>query len=245
MDLKHKQESENFFESNSGFDFHDEVFSCPQENQKNRWAVSWSDLMMTMFIFFAVMYIYQAGDKEVKFGFGPGKSSLSEQGSGEVINVNTQSKPLTVFDQTQQAIKEVLLDQLGENITADLTNGDALRMILAGDFLFDSGRADLKLGARYQLDQIAKALNENEYYINVAGHTDDAPSHSDAYPTNWELSSHRAVMVARYLTETCNVDGNRIFITAHSYHQPVRSNDTNYNRSLNRRVELILTRQKY
>ena len=204
--------------------------------KKNRWAVLWSDLMMTMFIFFAVMYLYQAGDKEVKFGFGPSKSNLSEQGSGGVLNRNIQSKPLDVFDQAKQAIKEVLID---DNISMDLINGNALKIILAGDFLFDTGKADLKLGARYQLDQIAKALNENDYYINVAGHTDDAPS----YPTNWELSSNRAVMVARYLTEKCNVDGNKIFITAHSYHQPVRSNDTNYNRTL-RRVELILTKQR-
>jgi chemotaxis protein MotB len=237
-----KEQLEQFFESNGGFDFHDEVFSCPEEDQKNRWAVSWSDLMMTMFIFFAVMYMYQAGDKEVRFGFGPGKSSLSEQGSGKVINVNTQGRSLDVFDRTRQAIKEVLIN---DTISADLINGDALKIILAGDFLFDSGRADLKLSARYQLDQIAKALNDNAYFINVAGHTDDTPSRSDTYPTNWELSSHRAVMVARYLTERCNVDENRIFITAHSDHQPVRSNDTDYNRSLNRRVELILTRQKY
>jgi chemotaxis protein MotB len=237
-----KEQPEQFFESNSGFDFHDEVFSCPEEDQKNRWAVSWSDLMMTMFIFFAVMYMYQAGDKEVRFGFGPGKSSLSEQGSGKVINVNTQGRSLDVFDRTRQAIKEVMI---GDTVSADLINGDALKIILAGDFLFDSGRADLKLNARYQLDQIAKALNDNAYFINVAGHTDDTPSRSDTYPTNWELSSHRAVMVARYLTERCSVDENRIFITAHSDHQPVRSNDTDYNRSLNRRVELILTRQKY
>jgi chemotaxis protein MotB len=242
MAAAEKEPPEKFFESDTGFDFHDKIFSCPEEDQKNRWAVSWSDLMMTMFIFFAVMFMYQAGDKEVKFGFGPGKSSLSEQGSGKVINVNTQGRSLDVFDRTRQAIKEVLIN---DTISADLINGDALKIILAGDFLFDSGRADLKLSARYQLDQIAKALNDNAYFINVAGHTDDTPSRSDTYPTNWELSSHRAVMVARYLTERCNVDENRIFITAHSYHQPVRSNDTDYNRSLNRRVELILTRQKY
>ncbi|MDX2441111.1 MAG: OmpA family protein [Desulfobacterales bacterium] len=242
MELEQKERSENFFESNGFDDFQDEIFSCPEERDQNRWAVSWSDLMMTMFIFFAVMYLYQVGDKEMEFGFGPAKSSLSEQGSGGVINVNTQSKSLDIFDQTRQAIKEVLID---DNISADLINDNVFRIVLAGDFLFDSGRGDLKLGARYQLDQIAKALNENEYYINVAGHTDDTPSDSVTYPTNWELSSHRAVMVARYLTEKCNVDGNRLYITAHSYHQPVKSNDTNYNRSLNRRVELILTKKEY
>jgi len=223
-------------------DFYDDIFSCTEEVNNNKWSVSWADLMMTMFIFFAVMYLYQVGDKEVKFGFGPGVSSLSEQGSGRVTNVNAQNLPLDVFDHTKQAIKEVLLD---DNVTVDLVSGNTMKIILAGDFLFDSGQAALKPGARYQLDQIARALNTDEYYINVSGHTDDAPTTSDAYPTNWELSSHRAVMVARYLTEVCKVDGNKIFVTAHSYHQPVRSNDTEYNRSLNRRVELILTKQNF
>jgi flagellar motor protein MotB len=50
-------------------------------------------------------------------------------------------------------------------------------------------------------------------------------------------------MVARYLTEENTVDENRIFVSAHSFHQPVRPNDTAYNRSLNRRVEIILTRE--
>ena len=148
---------------------------------------------------------------------------------------------MDLFDQTKLAIKEVLID---DNIMVELANDTAVKIILAGDFLFDSGRVTLKLAARYQLDQIAKTLNENGYMINVAGHTDDTPSNSGVYPTNWELSSQRAVMVARYLTEVCGVEGNRIYTTAHSYHQPVRSNDTDYNRSLNRRVELILTKEK-
>ncbi len=242
MEFEGKERPETLFEPNGFDDFHDAVFSCQEETHPNRWSVSWADLMMTMFIFFAVMYLYQVGDKELKFGFGPAQSTLSEQGSGAVANINTKSRSLEVFDQTRQAIKEVLLD---ENITMDLVKGDAMRITLAGDFLFDSGRVNLKLGARYQLDQIAKALYENSYYINVSGHTDDTPSDSDTYPTNWELSSHRAVMVARYLTEVCNIDENRIYITAHSYHQPVRSNDTDSDRSLNRRVELILTKQAY
>lgn len=242
MELEDKEKPERLVEPNGYIDYYDEIFSFEEKTHSAKWPVSWADLMMTMFIFFAVMYIYQVGDKEVQFGFGPARSTLSEKGSGVVANINTQSRPLDVFDQTEQAIKEVLID---DNITVDLVKGDALRITLAGDFLFDSGRVNLNLGARYQLDQIAKALRENTYYINVSGHTDDTPSTSETYPTNWELSSHRAVMVARYLTEVSNIDENRIYITAHADHQPVRSNDTEYNRSLNRRVELILTKQAY
>ncbi len=240
--MESEQTSEKFFEQNKVNDFYNEILSFPEEKQYNKWSVSWADLMMTMFILFAVMYIYQVGDKNLKFGFGSAHNTLSEQGSGKVININTQNKPLDVFDQTRQAVKEVMID---EKITVDMVNDNAVRIVLAGDLLFDLGRARLKMGAKYQLDQLAKVLNENEYMINVGGHTDDAPTNSETYPTNWELSSQRAVMVARYLIEVCNIDEDRIFITAHSYHQPVRPNDTAYNRSLNRRVELILSKQKY
>jgi len=237
-----EQKLENSFEHNKAKDFYDEILSFPDEKQYNKWSVSWADLMMTMFIFFAVMYIYQVGDKNIKFGYGDVQNALSEQGSGRVANINALRNPLDVFDKTRQAVKEVMID---EKITVDMVNDNAVRIVLAGDLLFDLGRARLKLGAKYQLDQLAKVLNENEYMINVGGHTDDAPTNSETYPTNWELSSQRAVMVARYLIEVCNVDEERIFITAHSYHQPVRPNDTAYNRSLNRRVELILSNQKY
>ncbi|OQY52328.1 MAG: hypothetical protein B6230_02955 [Desulfobacteraceae bacterium 4572_89] len=240
--MESEQTSEKFFEQNKVNDFYNEILSFPEEKQYNKWSVSWADLMMTMFILFAVMYIYQVGDKNLKFGFGSAHNTLSEQGSGKVININTQNKPLDVFNQTRQAVKEVMID---EKITIDMVNDNAVRIVLAGDLLFDLGRARLKMGAKYQLDQLAKVLNENEYMINVGGHTDDAPTNSETYPTNWELSSQRAVMVARYLIEVCNIDEDRIFITAHSYHQPVRPNDTAYNRSLNRRVELILSKQKY
>ena len=130
-----------------------------------------------------------------------------------------------------------------QNIAVDLIQDGTVRIVLAGDLFFDTGSADLKIGARYQLNQIARVLNENEFAINVIGHTDDTPSRSERYPTNWELSSKRAVMVARYLTEVKQVDEDRIFINAHSFHQPVESNDTSYNRSLNRRVEIILMKR--
>ena len=240
--MESEQNPVNSFDQNKANDFYDEILSFPEEEQYNKWSVSWADLMMTMFIFFAVMYIYQVGDKNLTFGFGPSQNTLSEQGSGQVVNINSVNNPLDVFDNTRQAIKEVMI---GEKVTIDMVNDNAVRIVLAGDFLFNLGRARLKLGAKYQLDQIAKVLNENEYMINVGGHTDDSLTSSEAYPTNWELSSQRAVMVARYLIEVCNVDEERIFITAHSYHQPVRPNDTAHNRSLNRRVELILSNQKY
>ena len=221
--------------------FYDEVLSFPEERQNHKWSVSWSDLMMTMFIFFVVMYMHQAGNKELYFGNGPGKNQLSGNGSDSIINIDARGKTIDVYDQTKKAIKEIMLDSKKE---IHLGKDEAVRIVLASDLFFNSGEALLKLGAKYQLNQIAKVLDESKLFINVIGHTDDMPTRSRLYPTNWELSSKRAVTVARYLIEKKGIDAERIFVSAHSSHQPVRSNETSYNRSLNRRVEIVLVKQK-
>ena len=187
------------------------------------------------------MYIYQTGNRELLFGEGPGQNYLSDSGSQKVVNIGVNPNPSKVYDQTKQAISEVMVTHPD---SVELMKNGAVRIVLAGDLLFDPGKVDLKMGARYQLNQIARVLNENDLAINVIGHTDDAPTRSEQYPTNWELSSKRAIMVARYLTEVAKVDEKRIFVSAHAFHQSVRSNDTSYNRALNRRVEIVLIKQK-
>lgn len=221
--------------------FYNDILFFPPEKQTNRWSVSWSDLMMTMFILFAVMYIYQTGNRDLFFGEGPGRNYLSEQGTSGVVDIGVNPNPSRIYDQTKQAISEVMVTRPD---SVELMKDGAVKIVLAGDLLFDPASADLKVGARYQLNQIARVLNDNDLAINIVGHTDDAPVSSKIYPTNWELSAERAVMVARYLTETTGVDPQRVFISAHSSFQPVRPNDTGFNRRLNRRVEIILTRQK-
>ncbi len=241
MGIQEKEKTENVFDWNDSDDFYNEMLTYPEEKQSHKWSVSWSDLMMTMFIFFAVMYIYQVSGKELKFGKGPGKNYLSENGSNTVINVDADQKSSNIYDQTKKAIREIMVDHDAE---IKLGEDETIRIVLASDLFFNSGNADIKVGAKYQLSQIAKVLKESQVFINVVGHTDDMPSRSEKYPTNWELSSKRAVTVARYLIEKKQIDANRIFVSAHSSQQPIRPNNTAYNRSLNRRVEIILVKQK-
>lgn len=222
-------------------DYSDQILSYPPEKRNNKWSVSWADLMMTMFIFFVVLYIFQRGDRDLLFGDGPGTNFVSEQGSENVLDLGVDQNPSTIYNQTRQAFSDILVT---DPSAVQLMKDGAVRIVLAGDLLFDPGKADLKIGARFQLDQIARVLNENSFVINVVGHTDDAPAGSREFPTNWELSAQRAVMVARYLAEVSGVDENRIFVSAHASHQAVAPNDTRRNRALNRRVEIILVKQK-
>lgn len=213
--------------------------SC-QGSKRDRWSVPWSDLMMTMFIFFVVMYVYQAGNRDLKFGPGPGYKSISEAGSGGVMDARPESTPYDVYDQAKTAVQEEFVDN---TVSVELVEDKAVRIALTGDLLFDVGRADLKVGARWRLRQIARIINDNSFVVNVIGHTDSMPNHSDQFPTNWELSTARACRVARYLIEEEGVEESRFFVSGYSWLQPIVPNTTAFNRSLNRRVEIVLMKE--
>ena len=74
----------------------------------------------------------------------------------------------------------------------------------------------------------------------VTGYTDNVPIHSDLYPSNWELSTMRAINAMRYMAEDFKIPMNRIEARGCGEHQPVESNDTPEGRARNRRVQVML-----
>lgn len=111
---------------------------------------------------------------------------------------------------------------------------------LAEEILFDSGRADLKSGGKDALEQVAQVLQsiENREF-QIAGHTDDVPIKSRRFPSNWHLSTARAVTVTEHL-EKSGVDRNRLSAAGYAETQPVASNETAEGRAQNRRIEIVL-----
>lgn len=106
--------------------------------------------------------------------------------------------------------------------------------------LFDSGRANLKDDGEATLTEVAQVLQEIEgRQFQIAGHTDNVPIRSRRFRSNWELSSQRAVNVARWLIEQ-GVPANRISAAGYADTQPVASNESGEGRAQNRRIEIVL-----
>ena len=63
------------------------------------------------------------------------------------------------------------------------------------------------------------------------------------YPSNWELSTGRAMSVVRYLVEENNIEPSRMSGRGYGEFNPVVPNDTDENRSKNRRVNIVLVYQ--
>lgn len=107
--------------------------------------------------------------------------------------------------------------------------------------LFASGSATIGAEGRAALRKLADALRGMQgKTIHVEGHTDNVPTGSSGpFPTNWELSTARALAVVHFLQDA-GVDPTRLSGAGHSEYQPIAANDTPEGRSLNRRIEIVL-----
>jgi chemotaxis protein MotB len=122
------------------------------------------------------------------------------------------------------------------------------RFLFPSDVLFDSGSADVKYEAGEQLDKLAAALRELEtqippdiaWVMRVDGHTDIKPIATPEFPSNWELSSARAISVVRYLMLQ-GVPANRLVAAGFAEFQPIDTTDSDEALRKNRRIELKLT----
>jgi len=116
-----------------------------------------------------------------------------------------------------------------------------IKFTLKGEFLFDSGRANLKPQAAEAIGAIAEIAAKGEYEkydIQIDGHTDNQPISSVQFPNNWILSSYRAYAVLENLIEVQGYSPERIAATGYGEYRPIADNDTTEGRSDNRRVEI-------
>ncbi|HSH74739.1 MAG TPA: OmpA family protein [Longimicrobiales bacterium] len=119
---------------------------------------------------------------------------------------------------------------------------DRGRMViqLPQDILFGSGSATLSSDGARTLREVASVLGTLEGRgFQVEGHTDNVPISTPQFPSNWELSSARALSVVRVLIEG-GVRAERLSGAGYGEYQPVAANDDRESRRLNRRIEIVM-----
>lgn len=111
---------------------------------------------------------------------------------------------------------------------------------LPQDILFRSGSATLNADGRQTLGEVGTVLAElSDRTFQVEGHADNVPISTEQFPSNWELSSARALSVVHLLIRqgvpSANLSG-----AAYGEFQPVADNDSAEGRRLNRRIEIVM-----
>ncbi|MCX4243359.1 OmpA family protein [Paraliomyxa miuraensis] len=110
---------------------------------------------------------------------------------------------------------------------------------LSNAILFDSGKSSLRAEGNEAIASLAPALVSVDREFLVAGHTDNVPIKTARYPSNWELSTARAVSVVKALIEA-GYPAAKVGAAGYGENDPVGDNTTDEGKEQNRRIEIIL-----
>lgn len=175
------------------------------------------------------------GMKDAQGAFPKREDQAKETTTKQVVVTERQT-----FEELKEKIQKYV-DQKG--IAKDVTlkvDDKGLYLIITGTVLFENGRADLTQPAKKVVRDVFDILSSIDNPVRIEGHTDNNPISTPQFPSNWELSSARAVNLLRYLVEEYKMDPLRLSAAAYGEYHPIAPNDSPENRSKNRRVEIVI-----
>lgn len=238
----------------------------PEKENSERWLLTYSDLITLLMVFFVVMFaisnvnaqkmqavanslsqVLTGKSPEILDTMGPsvieGQAGVKIQGASKDPG---QGELETVRQQVAEYIKkqEILSKGLSENVVI-LQQERGLVISLKDTLLFSSGSAVLTPQAREIIYAVGKTLTSIPNYVRVEGHTDNLPIHTAQFPSNWELSVLRATNVAHVLIEQSGLDPERVSASGYGEYRPLVPNTDAHSRSMNRRVDIVILKQKY
>lgn len=126
----------------------------------------------------------------------------------------------------------------GSGISVDLDpRGVVLR--IQGEVLFKPGSDVLEPESHPFLQRVSKIARAFSGQVSIEGHTDDIPIRSTQFPSNWHLSSARAIASLLYLTQEGAADPRKLSCSGFADMRPRVPNDSPPHRQQNRRLEFV------
>jgi chemotaxis protein MotB len=227
----------------------------PPPVSSNGWAVIYAGFIIMFLCFFILLCAYSVTDRAKLVRASGSFSSVVGIFSG---GQRFESGPVALPVAPDMVGADSELAGLYGNIqgmTSDLRMGNEIKVSvnakgvllqLSDRILFASGQADILPEARRLIEHVgAIVANHPAYSLRIEGHTDNSPIRNiSRYPSNWELSTARAVNVVRYLLDKRLIAADRLLAAGFGEYKPLFPNDTLENRARNRRVELLFFRSE-
>ncbi|MBQ9365872.1 MAG: OmpA family protein [Schwartzia sp.] len=236
-----------------------------EEAEGEAWLLPYSDLMTLLLALFMALFgmasmdkgkaaavgasfgrafgILPGGGNSIFYGLGPaivatnGGESAEDAGNGAYF---AENEALTAVQRNlENYIKE---NHIETQINTAMTE-EGLMIRIKEQALFPSGSAELVAESQRLGPVVAGLLAAIPENVIISGHTDNVPINTEQYPSNWELSSARAMNFMRYLLSVnSNLNPARFSAIGFAEYRPAATNDTEEGRARNRRVEILIAR---
>jgi|WetSurMetagenome_2_1015567.scaffolds.fasta_scaffold114587_2 chemotaxis protein MotB len=223
-----------------------------KEPNAERWLLSYADFITLLTVFFIIMYSMSKVNAQkfnqmvtvMEKSFGGQHSVIKMANSGLLPQITRSAEMRRKEKQLYVKTVGQLQKEISSKSVRITEDERGIVVSLASDFFFGSGKADLGDSTEAVLKKLTGLFESTKGNIRIEGHTDDIPivqgsSLAGRMPTNWELSSQRAVNVLKCL-EKIGLDRKRLSAAAFADTRPVKPNDTYEGRSFNRRVEIVI-----
>lgn len=218
------------------------------------WMSTYGDMVTLLLCFFVLLFSFSTLDvQKFKAIVQSMSGSLGVMDSGMTVSMeplvnsfpaDSPTEEIEEFNKLYEEISQYVKENnLEASITLQLDERGLLVRFLDNVF-FDPGKADLKPGAREIITKVAEILKTNDKNVRIEGHTDNVPINTYRFPSNWELSTTRAVNVVKFLIEENGIEAKRLSASGYADQHPVDDNSTPEGRQKNRRVDMVILRSE-
>ncbi|MGB8266836.1 MAG: OmpA family protein [Candidatus Velthaea sp.] len=217
-----------------------------------RWLLTYADMITLLLALFIILFSistvsqvkFQALVHDVSGGFN-NDWAINNPPNGGTTGDQSGHSGEADLQKIQQKIKAYIKDnKLQSNVETRIDRRGLVISILTDRAQYDSGSAQLKPAIERLLDQLKAPLAKTHNDIRVEGNTDNVPIATSTYPSNWELSAARATGAVRYLVDRDGVPPTRISLAGYGEFRPSHPNDSEVDRQLNRRVDIVILNAK-
>jgi len=198
------------------------------------WMVTYADFVTLLMAFFCMLIGAAKFDPSIWESM---KTGLRSEISGE-------QKVKTPLAEIKHDLDSLLAKERGEKLVHIEMGSEGIVMQFSSSAFYQAGSAEVGPQAQGILDRVVLAMKNIDYYpfkIDLEGHTDNVPIHTERFPSNWELSVARATNIVKYMLSK-GVKPDRLKAAGYADTKPVLPNqdslgrDIPVNQAMNRRI---------
>lgn len=229
-----------------------------EEEGGEAWLLPYSDLMTLLLAVFIVLFaVSQVDVKKAqamsdeftgtmmnqKYAQEKEEERIKNEGeSGDEQNQDS-SETSSVYDEMEELKSEIdsrLMEALISDFVQTYIDKRGLVVRMSNAILFEPGSAEIMEEHENAMMSIAGIISSIDNYIRIEGHTDSVPTSSGLYPSNWELSTARAISVVRLFVNEAGASPENFLAVGYGEYKPIADNGSEEGRAKNRRIDIII-----